>query len=327
MIEAAQIKLFNEKIREKIFHQPLPWSKLILLNSNQQPTEKIKDKIINHPAIIELKNLLSDKNLGIASFKYKPADFRIYRSFYWILRFFADLGLTADELGIADLIYQLLLQQNEEGQFILQYHQKKQHGIQLICMTAQISDCLIRLGYQNSPSVAASLNYILTTQRIDGGWHCDLQKQTGEKNQLFPSCLSANIFVIRVLGHFREKFKHIASPAIGQILKNWIKCPFNNCPYHTGDDINFKKLRYPPHFSGMDLLHVIDSLSLFPDLVRSTSFESLIDTVLLRWNGEDFLQSEKRIPGWSSYDFSHNHKSSPWISALFLRALSRVYGF
>ena len=192
-------------------------------------------------------------------------------------------------------------------------------------MTAHLTYCLIRLGYRESSTVAAALNYIITSQRNDGGWHCDRLKQCGERDESLPSCSAANIHVIRMLGQYGAKYETIATPAIKQCLSTF-NHPFSQSCFHNSEDqINFNKLRYPPHYTGLDILNVIDSLSLFGNIVKCFEFESIIASILNRWDGVNFLCSEKRIPNLTLFDFSHNHKSSDWITAIFLRALERVY--
>ena len=111
-----------------------------------------------------------------------------------------------------------MLQQLEDGQFMIRYHKKRQQVFSLICMTAHLTYCLIKLGYGESPSVKAALNYIITTQRKDGGWHCERLRQPGERDELLLSCPSANIHVIRVLGQFGDKYKSMIEPSSCSII-------------------------------------------------------------------------------------------------------------
>ena len=154
---------------KRILQHGSPWSKFILLKPGDKDYESTKQLVLNHEHIKRILSLVEDPEVGINSLNKNPADFRLYNSFYWTLRFLADIGIAARELGIEHLIKRLMLQQSEDGQFINQYYKKKQQGISLICMTAHLTYCLIRLGFQNSPAVEAAIKYILLSQRKDGG--------------------------------------------------------------------------------------------------------------------------------------------------------------
>lgn len=310
---------------QKILNDGPLWAQFILLQAEDQNYRQVKKHLVSHPNMLHVINKLTDEKLGISSFQHKPASFRNYNSYFWTLRFLADLGLTAADLNIEALIYRLHLQQSEDGQFILDYNQKKQQAIELICMTAHLTDCLIGLGYQNSKTVQAALKFMLTTQRHDSGWHCERVKQNGEQNESDMSCLSASLFCLRVLGRFVKKFDFQAEPAIKFCINQLENSAMNECTFNAAGDINFGKLRYPPHSSGLDVLNVFDTLTLFPDLISKSVFEKFADRVLANWDGKNYLKNQKRIPGWSMFNFGHNNQYSAWITAIFIRALKRIY--
>lgn len=313
---------FNKK---SILDHGLPWAKFILLPENDPERERIKQQLLKNQNIKKIINRLADTKLGIRSFSYPPADYRVYGSFYWGLRFLADIGLFAEELGIGKLIQQLQLQQLEDGQFMVRYHRKKQQTISLICMTAHLTYCLIRLGCGESNTVKAALNYILTSQRKDGGWHCDRMKQNGEPDELAASCPAANIHVIRALGQFQKKYEAIVEPAIDQISRIDGLSSLQNCELDTKQHTNFNKLRYPPHYSGLDILNVVHSLSFFPCLLKNAKFENLVNLILNRWDKKNWLRPEKRIHHWSDFDFSQKGEYSEWLTSLFIQAIERIY--
>lgn len=313
---------FNKKT---ILDHGLPWAKFILLSESDPERERIKKQLLLDQNINKIIGRLSDTKLGIKSFSHSPADYRVYGSFYWSLRFLADIGLPGNELGIDELMKQLQLQQLEDGQFMVRYHRKKQQTISLVCMTAHLTYCLIRLGYRDSNTVKAALNYILTTQRKDGGWNCDRRKQTGEHHESDPSCPAANIHVIRALGQYGNKYDNWIKPAINQIFEIYNYSSPINCDLDSKQSINFNKLRYPPHYTGLDILNLICSLSFFPGMVVNSNFDRLINSILDRWDGKNWLRPEKRIPEWSVFDFSQKSGYSEWLTSLFIQAIERVY--
>jgi len=302
-----------------------PHAKFIQLPQTSPQRESVKETLLKEPNIKKIIKKLSDPISGIHSFSRTPADYRVYGSFFWGLRFLADIGLSGNELGISEFTKRLQFQQLEDGQFMVRYHRKKQQTISLVCMTAHLTYCLICLGYKESNTVKTALNFILTTQRKDGGWHCDRLKQLGELNQAAPSCPAANIHVIRALGQFGKKFIAFAEPATRQLVKIFNHNSILHCEFDSRQCLNFNKLRYPPHYTGLDILNVIHSLSFFPDLMVNSDFESLVNMVLNRWDGKNWLRSEKRIPEWSTFDFGKKSGYSEWLTSLFLQAIERVY--
>jgi len=317
-------KYFSQN-RQLILKHGSPWSKYILLKSGDKDFESTKQLLLNHKNIIQLRSLLEDQQLGINSLNNNPADFRLYNSFYWTLRFLADIGLSAKEVGIERLIQKLLLQQSEEGQFIIRYYKKRQQEISLICITAHLTYCLIRLGFKNSPTVEAAVKYIFSTQRKDGGWHCEKLRQNGEQEKNLPSCPGANIHVIRLLSQFGKKYESTISAIPQKNLASFITALPNFCHYNSEPNLKYSKLRYPPHFTGLDILNIINSYSYLPNISQKKHFNELIKNILDRWDGIHLLCSEKRMPTWSSFDFGHNNKASDWITALILLAIDRAY--
>jgi len=320
-----KLHYFYSQNLKKIINHGSPWSKYILLNSIDKEFESTKQRLLAHKNIAQIISLLEDQKVGINSLNQQPADFRLYNSFFWTLRFFADLGLTSDDLGINQLIHKLQLQQSENGQFIIRYLKKRGHSISLVCLTAHLTYCLIRLGLRNSPTVKAALKYIVTSQRKDGGWHCNKLRQNGERDENLPYCAAANIHVIRALGQFGDKYESILYPALKQCLAIFENRAGQFCIYDSKNQLNLFKLRYPPHFTGLDILNVIDSLSYYPVIFQNASFERMVFDIINRWDGIHLLNSEKRIHSWSCFDFAHNNKNSDWITAIFVRALRRIY--
>jgi hypothetical protein len=192
-------------------------------------------------------------------------------------------------------------------------------------MTAHLTYCLVGLGLRESRTVKTALDFILTNQRKDGGWHCETLKQNGEKDELLPSCPAASVHVLRLLGLFTKKYHLIiqgALPGIYSFLNSSISF---SCLYQLEKSLNLKKLRYPPHFTGLDILNIFDCLSAFPDLLDKKFITGIANEILRRWDGDHFLSAEKRIASWAAFDFAHNNQSSDWITAIFISSLQRLF--
>ncbi len=319
-----QLREFIAKQKQKILATGSPWSRLILISDHDPKRAALQQDLLADPKIAMLVERLHHPELGIKSLLSSPADYRVYGSFYWVLRFFADLGIAADQLGIQELIKILLWQQMEDGQFMIRYHRQKQQAISRVCLTAHLAYCLARLGYQQSDSVVAVVNYIVTTQRWDAGWHCDRLKQPGEKLENAPSCPSATVFVARLLGQFGAKYDAIIAHAIRSLLNVYPKAGFLECEFDQQAELNLSRLRYPPHYTGLDILNLLHSLSRFGHLIPRSDIDRLIEPILKRWDGDRLLRSEKRIPEWSGFDFARNQAESDWITSLFIQAIETM---
>jgi hypothetical protein len=309
---------------DSILEHGQPWSRFILLPENHPLRDQTKHALLSHPNILKVTEKLNQLVIDPESPKQNLSNFQVYGSFYWLLRFLADIGITAEDYRITSFIEQVMLSQLEDGQFMIRYHQKKQQAIAFVCIDAHLTYCLSRLGFKTSRTVTAAANYLATSQRFDGGWHCDQMKQNGERDQFMASCPSATIHSILALSQFDEVYQHILEKAVNQFVTVYESKSIPLYIYDSERQVKLNKLRYPPHYSGLDLLNVIYTFSFIPDLPKQSHMENLIDHALRQWDGSHWLSSAKKIPEWKNFDFGNNNKGSDWITSLVLTALERI---
>ncbi|MFZ5516090.1 MAG: hypothetical protein ACOY90_05600 [Candidatus Zhuqueibacterota bacterium] len=324
MPEMHRIKEFIDQATQSIQAQGALWSRFILLSERDGSAAELKRRLIASPEIQAVVRSLADAEHGLASLSRRPADFFNYHSFYWQLRFLADVGLAADELGILPCIHRLELDQQEDGQFSLSYIAKKQLSIQLVCVTAHVTYCLIRLGLARGRTVAAAVNYFLSTQRRDGGWHCDRSRQNGEAEADLPSCPAATIHVLKALGSLPQRPAMLRTSGLDMCFDYFNEPDRNLCEYSAEDGIALTKLRYPPHFSGLDVLNLLDTATLFAEPAYATPIDALIGSILNQWDGAGWLISQKKIPAWTGFDFGRSGQKSSWLTSLAVRAMQRA---
>ena len=304
-----------------------PWSRIILLPDDHPLRDETKQVLLSHPDIVKITEKLNQLLFDPESPKQNLSNFRIYGSFYWLLRFLADIGISAQDYGITSLIERIKLSQLEDGQFLIHYHQNKQQAITYVCITAHLLYCLSRLGYKTTPMVSAGINYLTTSQRFDGGWHCDDLKQNGERDQCLPSCPSATIHAMLALGQLGEKYNYLLGKAADYFLAGIENESLPFCQFDSENQVNLNKLRYPPHYSGLDILNIIYVLSFVPTHYKNSRIGYLINSVLNQWDGSHWLRSAKKIPEWKNFDFGRNNKESDWMTSLFLTSLKRIESF
>ncbi|MCU0643847.1 MAG: hypothetical protein MUC94_06265 [bacterium] len=325
MRENKFIEHFCAINRNSILEQGQPWSRFILQPDDHPLRDRTKQALLSHPNILKITEKLTQHVIDPESPKPNPSNFRVYGSFYWLLRFLADIGITAEDFGITSFIEQAKLSQLEDGQFMIRYHQNKQQAIAFVCITAHLTYCLSRLGLKTSRTVTAAANYLATTQRFDGGWHCDQLKQNGERDQFLPSCQSATIHSILALSQFGKTYQKLLETAVSLFLASYETKSIPSCIYNSENQVNVNKLRYPPHYTGLDILNVIYTLSFVPDQPEKSKIGNLINHVLSQCDGSHWLGSAKKIPEWKNFDFGFKNKGSDWISSLFLTSLERYF--
>ena len=326
-----KLEQLYETLTEQILADNIPWSKYVLLHENfkilpdDARLSEIKQSMIDHPQIKSVYRRLFDPRLGVPSIANQPASHKIYGSYYWGLRFLADIGLTANDLPFDEIAHQIFIHQLPDGQFTTSYHRKTKTPVTAVCLTAHLTYSLAKLGYQNSRGIRAAINYMVTTPRKDGGWHCDWEKQIGERDEAASSCPSANMNVIRVLALFGNRYQELIKKTIDQMYHHWKYPQANNSLCDFGSGAISMKLRYPPHYWSYDLLNVLDTVSMYPDFCKHESFTEMIEKVVSKWDGRSLLKSEKSIPEWQGFDFGKNNNYSCWISCLVCRILKRIY--
>ncbi len=267
---------------------------------------------------------LNDPEVGIASLANRPARFDMYASYPWILRFLADANLTRHVVPIDAAIKRLFRYQLPDGQFTLRYHSRQKIPVAAVCHTAHLAYSLVILGYANTPAVRAAYRYILSTRRPDGGWHCDSNKQRGERYEHALSCPAATIHVLHALAAVDDIPGEYVHEAAKLVISHWISPDETASVCNPAIHQRFVKMRYPSHYWGYDLLHVADTLSMTaPQILVSSRGQGIMRQLLNKCAADDLIRSEKTIPEWKVFDFARNKAQSVWITAMLVVILHR----
>lgn len=91
-----------------------------------------------------------------------------YLSTNWVLLALSDLGLTREEPRVAKAC-ELWMDEyaREDGGFDTPGAKSSEH-----CLAGNTARGLIKFGYVDEPRVRSALDYLVSTQKEDGGWHC-----------------------------------------------------------------------------------------------------------------------------------------------------------
>jgi len=287
-------------------------------------TQLLEKKVEPSLAIADSKiqlviNRLKDSNVGISSLKSGRTEYTSTGNAFWDLFFLSDIGLRVEDIHIQDEIKNIFELQKEDGTFILQDGTKSGY----FCIPTIILSSLVKMGYDNDPRILRFIEKIFETQRLDGGWHCALNRATEKKLQDSASCPMDNLNVLMLLGQYDVyRYDERLNGAIDLLLIHWKKRMEPWRPYGFGVGNDFLKLKYPAVKYG--ILRVLDVLSLYPYAIKSNEFNEMVEFVMKKTNdGRFFAESVSR--SYSEFDFGQTKLPSKWITFLIYRIQKRIH--
>ncbi len=259
---------------------------------------------------------LKNKSEGISTIEYGEASYK--GSVFWYLFFLADIGLTAEDIGMKKEIEGILNLQSSDGTFVVSKEMKPNY----FCISAILLSSLVKMGYTDDKLLDKHLQIILDSQRLDGGWHCAKSRSVGKRLEQTESCPMDNLNLLMLLGQF-ERFRPDPrfNGAIDLLLSHWKKRIEKWRPYGFGVGSDYMKLKYPAIKYG--ILRVLDVLSLFPYAIGSQSFHSMLDFVFQK-EVDGKYQAESIAKMFSEFDFGQKKAPSRWITFLIKRIEKRI---
>jgi hypothetical protein len=245
------------------------------------------DRVKRDPLIVEIVNRLKSDNQGINAIKTGFMNADSYENPYWDLYFLADLGFTASELNLNNEIDKYLELQESDGTYITEFGMENRY----FCKSAILLSSIVRMGYQDDPHIQKYIKIFLTTQRLDGGWYCNINHDTGNHFQDEPSCPQNNLNILFLLGQYKKyQTDPVFNGAIDLLLKHWDIRNTGIQIVYFGTGKKYQSLRYPASRYG--ILRVLDAISLFPYSFNRASFHNMLDFVHKKSkDGKYFVES------------------------------------
>jgi hypothetical protein len=232
-----------------------------------------------------------------------------------LLSVFADFGLTAEDERVARACEFVLRFQKDSGDFSVVYDDSQT----FICLTSNTVRSLAALGLLDDERVQRAYQYIVDTQRLDGGWIHSKSARRGQRREDVPSCPHATLNVLWALAEHPElRESQIAKNGAGVLLRHWEE---RTRPYGWGIGSSWPKLKYP--FSWYGLLKYVDVLSRFAFLRDDPHLREVVDLLVARQDGDGRWWAESTYKYWKAFDFGQKKAPSPWITFLALRAIKR----
>ncbi len=274
--------------------------------------------ITSERKIQEIIKRLKNHNTGIPAFESGQISYTSTGNAFWDLFFLADIGLSIEDINLQSEVENLFELQLEDGTFILQNGMKPSY----YCITSIVISSLVKMGYQDDPHILRFIDKTLESQRLDGGWHCALNRAVGKKLQDSESCPMDNLNLLMLLSQY-ERFRQAPQleGAIDLLLLHWKNRLQPWRPYGFGIGDQFLKLKYPATKYG--ILRVLDILSLYPYAIDKTEFQDMLNYVLSKAiDGKFYAESVSR--SYAEFDFGQTKEPSRWITFLIERIQKRV---
>jgi len=278
---------------------------------------------------------LRDEELGIPAIRGEKVITHIKPdSFYWVLCFLAEIGLTKDELGLGEMVETLFdpstaLRRGSgqgSGHRLVSpgdFFASVQEGERPICLAAVLSYSLARLGYSADPGVQSCYDHLLRLRAPDGGWHCAFMQRRWKRLQESPhTCPLANLDGLRALSVAPELWGE-AERIVDLLLLHWEERGGPYRPYGFGIGAKFRNLRYPP--TPYDILGFADVLSRFPYARGQPAFREVVDEILSKQDEEGRFYAESVSRAWRTFDFGQKKAPSSWITFLALRTIKQAF--
>lgn len=293
-----------------------------ILNKEKDNEEVVAAKraILRHSLIKKIFNKQNkDRYWG------KPKDIHTWwpknDTTFWILGVLADFGLTKEDKRIAKACEYVFGIQLDSGGFGWDPPTKAYD-----CHTAILTEALAKLGYLGDSRLQNAYNWLISRQRLDGGFWCKNTGQPGGSRKNEPSCALATTLVLGALAQNTE----LRNSEITKIGSNFLlKCWENRGKIkYTGHDSQigrgFGKLKYP--FTDYRILKYLDVISQFEFIKEDLRLKEIIDLLFSKQDIQGYFTPESIHKVWQDFDFGQKKKPSRWITFLAYRIENRISG-
>jgi len=284
-----------------------------LLDSEPDPQTALQDKSIQ-----KLVRRLRDARVGIPALKTGKVTWAETGNAYWDLFFLTDIGLSACDMQLENEIEEFFKLQLPDGTFVTE----DDHAPNYFCVSGIFLSSVARAGYKDDPRIRKYVQFILDTQRPDGGWHCGDDHTSGAKYRGSESCPMDNLNILQLLGMYEEyRNDPRFNGAIDILLEHWLRREEGWRPADFGIGRRFKALEYPATKYG--ILRVLDVASLFPHALKNEGFMDMLNLVCNKSADGKFLAES--VPGvYAEFDFGQKEEPSRWITFLIERVKKRI---
>ena len=308
-----------------------PWveynTRLYLLNQKKTNKEvmEARVKILSHPKIISMMDEFANWENEIVS-SHKSAGLLIHK-----LSFLADIGLSAEDTHISEIIATIRKHRTEEGIIKVPINIPVHFGGSgenswgwCLCDTPTVLYSFLKFGLMNDLQYKSALEQLIFLKN-DAGWGCKVSPELGKfrgPGRKDDPCPYATLLMLKVMAMIPEyNDSEVSRDGAESLLTQW-KESRERHPYMFYMGTDFRKLKAP--FIWYDILHVTEVLTQFPWLLKD---ERLLEMIALirqqeQEDGSYIPQSEWKA--WNGWEFGQKKVPSRWLTFLILRILKRI---
>jgi hypothetical protein len=247
------------------------------------------------------------------------------------LVFLADLGLKADDPGMALIIERVMEHPADTGPFQVLMNISPQYGgtgedvwAWAPCDAPLILYALIQFGLGADERVRKGVDYLVGLC-FANGWRCtpspELGKFRGPGKKEDP-CPFANLIMLKTLALLPE---YTDSPAARTGAETLLKCwaeRSDQHPYMFYMGTDFCKLKAP--LVWYDILNLTDVLSRFTWLRNDPRLLEMVEIIHSKADPDGRFTPESIWTAWKDWDFGQKKQPSPGLTLLAHRIFSRL---
>jgi hypothetical protein len=244
------------------------------------------------------------------------------------LTFLADLGLRADDPGMAAIIERILAHASAQGPFAVLMNIAVAFGgtgqdqwAWALCDTPLALSALLQFGLGNDARVIAAGEHLLSLAR-DSGWPCagspELGRWRGPGRKDDP-CPFANLAMLKALAQAPGWSESAAAHTGAETLLALWAASRERHPYMFYMGTDFRKLKAP--LVWYDLLHVLDVLTRFPFLRDDPRLAEMVALLASKADVQGKFTPESVWQAWAGWEFGQKKAPSRWLTLLALRIL------
>jgi hypothetical protein len=249
------------------------------------------------------------------------------------LTFLADLGLRAEDPGVATMIERILAHQSNEGPFQLPVAISPSYGgtgeeqlAWALCDAPLIVYALASFGLAEDRRVHLALEHLVGLVRSNG-WPCAVSRELGSfrgPGRKDDPCPYANLAMLKALSQFPQVCDGDAARMGAEALLCLWKESVERHPYMFFMGTDFRKLKAP--FIWYDLLHVLDVLSRFGWLRDDARLRDMLALMQSKANEEGRYTGESIWTAWKGWEFGQKKEPSRWLTLMAWRIALRIDG-
>jgi hypothetical protein len=308
-----------------------PWieyrTRLDLLDQSENEPQVVDayHATLAHPSIQNLITELSDWPGPILK-SHKKSGHHLHK-----LGFLADIGLKADNPGIAKIIQQIKQYKSPEGQFQVLVNIKPGYGgtgedqyAWMLCDAPLVTYALVKFEERKTSDFHNAINYLVELVR-DNGWPCFVSPELGKfrgPGRKSDPCPYATLVILQLLAQFPEKHDDPAVKiGVETMLSLWEQRKERR-PYLFAMGTDFSKLKAP--LIWYDILHVTDVLTQIPWTLEDQKLQEMIDVVKQKADDIGRFMGESIWMDWKTWEFGQKKEPSRWITLAAQKVLKRL---